>query len=115
MWTISLLKLETSATQFYVASISSFALGIYSFTLPKCRPQQGQDKNTILEKLGLEAITLFTKYKMIVFFFFAMMLGAALQLTNMYGDTYLHDFGKMSQYAGTLTVKYPAIIMSISQ
>jgi NHS family xanthosine MFS transporter len=52
---------------------------------------------------------------MVVFFFFAMMLGAALQLTNMYGDTFLHDFGKMSQYTDTLTVKYPAIIMSISQ
>jgi NHS family xanthosine MFS transporter len=115
MWTISLTHLETSATQFYVASVSSFLLGIYSFTLPKCRPQQSEDKNTILEKLGLEAITLFRKYKMVVFFFFAMMLGAALQLTNMYGDTFLHDFGKMSQYTDTLTVKYPAIIMSISQ
>jgi NHS family xanthosine MFS transporter len=115
MWTISLMHLETSATQFYVASISAFILGIYSFTLPKCKPQQSGDQKSILEKLGLEAITLFRQYKMIMFFFFAMLLGAALQLTNMYGDTFLHDFKNIPAYADTITVRYPAIIMSISQ
>jgi NHS family xanthosine MFS transporter len=115
MWTVSLLHLETSSSQFYIASVAAFVLGIYSFTLPKCRPRQSGNKKNILEKLGLEAITLFRHYKMIMFFFFAMLLGAALQLTNMYGDTFLHDFGKMTEYADTLTVRYPAIIMSISQ
>jgi NHS family xanthosine MFS transporter len=115
MWTVSLLHQETSATQFYIASGASFLLGFYSFTLPKCRPQQSADKKTVLEKLGLEAVTLFRQYKMVMFFFFAMLLGAALQLTNMYGDTFLHDFKNIPEYAGTLTVRYPAIIMSISQ
>ena len=115
MWTVSLLHQETSANQFYIASVASFVLGFYSFTLPKCRPQQGIDQKSMLEKLGLEAITLFRQYKMIMFFFFAMLLGAALQLTNMYGDTFLHDFKNIPAFADTLTVKYPAIIMSISQ
>ena len=115
MWTVSLLHLETSSTQFYIASVAAFLLGIYSFTLPKCKPQQGGDKKSILEKLGLEAITLFRHYKMVMFFFFAMLLGAALQLTNMYGDTFLHDFKNNPIFGGTLTVRYPAIIMSISQ
>jgi NHS family xanthosine MFS transporter len=115
MWTVSLLHQETSPNQFYIASAAAFILGIYSFTLPACRPQQGRDKKSVLEKLGLEAITLFRHYKMVMFFFFAMLLGAALQLTNMYGDTFLHDFRSMPEYADTLTVKYPAIIMSISQ
>jgi NHS family xanthosine MFS transporter len=52
---------------------------------------------------------------MAVFFIFAMLLGAALQLTNAYGDTFLHDFARVEEYKDTLTVKYPAIIMSISQ
>ena len=52
---------------------------------------------------------------MAVFFVFAMLLGAALQLTNAYGDTFLHDFAKLPAYQGLLAVKYPAIIMSISQ
>jgi NHS family xanthosine MFS transporter len=113
MWTVSLLHLETSATQFHIASAAALVLGLYSFSLPKCPPQMGSNKKSVLEKLGLEAITLFQHYKMIMFFFFAMLLGAALQLTNMYGDTFLHDFSK--DYADTITVKYPAIIMSISQ
>lgn len=115
MWTVSLLHQETSATQFYIASVAALVLGVYSFTLPKCKPKQGGDRKTVLEKLGLEAVSLFKHYKMIMFFFFAMLLGAALQLTNMYGDTFLHDFKNIPAYAETLTVRYPAIIMSISQ
>ena len=52
---------------------------------------------------------------MALFFIFAMLLGAALQLTNAYGDTFLHDFAKMEKYKDAIAVKYPAIIMSISQ
>jgi NHS family xanthosine MFS transporter len=44
-----------------------------------------------------------------------MLLGAALQLTNAYGDTFLHDFANVDAYKGMLAVRYPAIIMSISQ
>ena len=52
---------------------------------------------------------------MALFFIFAMLLGAALQLTNAYGDTFLHDFAKIPAYKDLIAVKYPAIIMSISQ
>jgi NHS family xanthosine MFS transporter len=44
-----------------------------------------------------------------------MFLGAALQLTNMYGDSFLDDFKSIPQYADSLVVKYSTIIMSISQ
>jgi NHS family xanthosine MFS transporter len=44
-----------------------------------------------------------------------MLLGAALQLTNAYGDTFLHDFATFPEFKDLLAVKYPAIIMSISQ
>ncbi|MCE3283717.1 MAG: nupG [Chitinophagaceae bacterium] len=45
-----------------------------------------------------------------------MMLGGALQLTNMYGDTYLDDFKKIPEYGpDSFVVKYSTIIMSISQ
>jgi MFS transporter, NHS family, xanthosine permease len=65
--------------------------------------------------LGADAFALFKKAHFALFFFFAMLLGAALQLTNAYGDTYLHEFNDMPEYAGTLAVRYPAMIMSISQ
>jgi NHS family xanthosine MFS transporter len=44
-----------------------------------------------------------------------MFLGAALQLTNMYGDTFLSDFSKVHEYENSFVVKYSTIIMSISQ
>ncbi len=65
--------------------------------------------------MGLKAFTLFKTPKFAIFFAFSMLLGAALQLTNAYGDTFLHDFANVPQYKDLVTVKYPAIIMSISQ
>ncbi len=116
LWTISLLRLETSAGQFYVASAASLMLGLYAFTLPKCPPQlRNGPKRSLVDTLGLTAFSLFKDSKMAVFFLFAMLLGAALQLTNAYGDTFLHDFANVEQYKDLLAVRYPAIIMSISQ
>jgi len=116
LWTVSLLHLETSAAQFYVASGASLLLGLYAFTLPKCPPKLGKSQSRLLiDRLGLTSFALLKNPNMAVFFFFAMLLGAALQLTNAYGDTFLHDFATQPQYQGTIAVRYPAIIMSISQ
>ncbi|MEO5564915.1 MAG: nucleoside permease [Chitinophagaceae bacterium] len=116
MWIVSLLHIETSAKQFYVAGMASLLLGLYSFTLPRCPPQANQiQKRSWVEILGLKAFSLFKSIKMTMFFMFAMLLGAALQLTNAYGDTFLHDFANVEAYKETVAVKYPAIIMSISQ
>jgi NHS family xanthosine MFS transporter len=54
-------------------------------------------------------------YKMALFFIFSMFLGAALQLTNMYGDTFLDDFKNYPEYADSFVVRYSTIFMSISQ
>ena len=115
MWTVSLLRIETSALQFYVAGVASALLGLYAFSLPKCEVNRQQDSKSLVESLGLRAFTLFKDYKMALFFIFSMLLGASLQLTNAYGDTFLHDFAKVPDYKELLTVKFPAIIMSISQ
>lgn len=66
-------------------------------------------------RAGLSSFRLFKDRNMAVFSVFAMLLGAALQLTNAYGDTFLHDFANVDAYKDTLAVRYPAIIMSISQ
>ena len=116
LWLVSLTHNETSANQFYIASLVSLALGIYSFTLPKCPPlfNKADNKSTI-DSLGLNAFILFKQSRFAVFFLFSMLLGAALQLTNAYGDTFLHDFSKVAEYKDSIAVRYPAIIMSISQ
>ena len=116
LWVVSLLGFETSANQFYVASAASLFLGIYSFTLPKCPPQlTNQQNKSFVDAIGLTSFTLFKDRKMAMFFIFSMLLGAALQLTNAYGDTFLHDFATVPAYKDAIAVKYPAIIMSISQ
>ena len=116
LWTVSLLGIETSASQFYVAAGAAFVLGLYSFTLPACPPQlKASDSKTLTDALGLKSFLLFRDPKMATFFGFTLLLGAALQLTNAYGDTFLHDFSGVAAYKETIAVKYPAIIMSISQ
>ncbi|TBR36950.1 MULTISPECIES: nucleoside permease [Dyella] len=116
MWTVSILRLETSAGQFYVASAAAVLLGLYAFTLPKAPPTfQRKDNHSWLDTFGLTSFALFRNRQMAIFFIFAMLLGAALQLTNAYGDTFLHDFAKEDAFKDLIAVRYPAIIMSISQ
>jgi NHS family xanthosine MFS transporter len=115
LWVVSLAGFETSAAQFYVASIASLFLGLYAFTLPKCPPLGKGHKKTLVHALGLNAFSLFKNPQMALFFVSAMLLGASLQLTNAYGDTFLHDFANFPEFKDLLAVKYPAVIMSISQ
>ncbi len=117
MWTTNLTGSKANTNQFIIGGVVAILLGIYSFTLPKCPPQRSIAKGaSIIEQLGLNAFKLFSKYKMALFFIFSMFLGAALQLTNMYGDTFLDDFKKVPEYGPeSFVVKYSTIIMSISQ
>jgi NHS family xanthosine MFS transporter len=116
MWLTNLSGNKASANMFYISAVAAFILGIYSFTLPKCPPQKLIEKgSSLFQKLGLDAFKLFGTYKMAVFFIFSMFLGAALQLTNMYGDVYLSEFGNMPEYADSFVVQKSTLIMSISQ
>lgn len=117
MWTTNLTGSKANTNQFIIGGVIAILLGIYSFALPKCPPQKSIAKGaSIIEQLGLNAFKLFSKYKMALFFIFSMFLGAALQLTNMYGDTFLDDFKKVPEYGPeSFVVKYSTIIMSISQ
>ena len=116
MWITNLSGNKASANMFYISAISAIALGIYSFFLPKCPPQKLiSEESTFIQKLGLDAFKLFGTYKIALFFVFSMFLGAALQLTNMYGDTFLSDFAKVPEYENSFVVKYSTVIMSISQ
>ncbi|MBU6158586.1 MAG: nucleoside permease [Bacteroidetes bacterium] len=117
MWTTNLTGSKANANQFLIAAGVAFLLGIYAFTLPACPPQRNISKEaSLIEQLGLKAFALFGKYKMALFFIFSMFLGAALQLTNMYGDTFLDDFKNNPAYGpSSFVVKYSTIVMSISQ
>lgn len=116
MWATNLTGNKASANQFYIAGTFALALGIYALTLPQCKPLKLiSEKTTFIQKIGLEAFKLFANYKMALFFVFSMFLGAALQLTNAYGDVFLDEFKLYPQYAESFVIKYSTIIMSISQ
>lgn len=116
MWITNLTGNKASENQFYIAAIAAIALGIYSFSLPKCKPQHNTENNkSFVDLIGLSSFKLFANYKLALFFIFSMFLGAALQLTNAYGDVFLDDFKHQTEYADSFVVKYSTIIMSISQ
>src|SRR3546814_5099628 len=50
---------------------------------------------------------------MLLCFIFAMMLGAALQITNVFGGAFLADFSTV--YPDSFGVQHPNILISISQ
>ena len=116
MWITNLTGNKASENQFYIAAVAAIGLGIYSFTLPKCEPKgKTTDNKSFIDLLGLSSFKLFADYKLALFFIFSMFLGAALQLTNAYGDVFLDDFKHLPEYADSIVVKYSTIIMSISQ
>ena len=116
MWTTNLSGNKATEYQFYISAVSAVILGFYSFSLPKCPPQVSTtEKSSFAELFGLDAFKLLANYKMAIFFIFSMLLGAALQLTNMYGDVFLDEFKFVEIYADSFVVRYSTIIMSISQ
>ena len=116
MWITNLSGNKDSANQFYIAGSVAIVLGIYSFSLPKCPPEgKTSSQTSITEMFGLDAFRLFKNYKMALFFIFSMFLGAALQLTNAYGDLYLDDFRRVAEFKDSIVVRYSTLIMSISQ
>ena len=117
MWIVNLTGNKASENQFYIAAAAAVLLGLYSLTLPKCPPLGAAkaEKKSLMQVLGLDAFRLFKNKQMALFFFFSMFLGAALQLTNAYGDVFLDEFKHIPEYANSFVVKYSTIIMSISQ
>ena len=114
MWAVDLTGFKNSSAQLYVGASSALLLGLYSFTLPPCPPAKNQSK-TLLSSFGLDALSLFKRKKMAIFFFFSMLLGAALQITNTYGDAFLGSFAKIPEFADSFGVKHSVILLSISQ
>ena len=114
MWAVDLTGFKNSSAQLYVGGASALLLGLYSFTLPACRPTKSENKSW-LSAFGLDALVLFKRKKMAIFFLFSMLLGAALQITNTYGDLFLGSFASIPEYAESFGVKHSVILLSISQ
>ncbi len=115
MWAVNLAGWKDSSMQFYVASAASLGLGLFALSLPKCPPLGRTVGVSWVEGLGLKAFALFKNPTMARFFVFAMLLGAALQLTNMYGSAFLGHFANDSAHASAFAVRNSSFVLSISQ
>lgn len=118
MWLVNLFKWMDSPMQFNLGAFAAIALAIYAWTLPAVphgvkKAQEGP--RSLLSILGLDALVLFKNRQMAVFFTFCILLGAALQVTNAYGNMYLDHFKGVAEYADSFAVKYPNILLSLSQ
>lgn len=113
MWVVDFGGWTLSPLQLYVSASASLLLGFYAFTMPACPPVRLSKNAGWLSSFGLDAFVLFKKSRMVVFFIFAMLLGAALQITNTFGSTFLDDF--KGEYADSFGVLHPNLLLSISQ
>jgi nucleoside transporter len=108
---------QSIKVSFFISAIFAFCLSLYSFfflPLLKKEPQTASnEKKSLTQKLGLEAFILFKQKKMALFFLFSLLLGAALQLTNAYGDSFLQDATVFE--VGGLINNFSTIILSVSQ
>ncbi|MGE8205343.1 nucleoside permease [Heyndrickxia sp. NPDC080065] len=115
MWAISLGGFELSNIQLYIAAGAAILLALFSFVLPDCPTSKVKKDKSFVSLLGLDAFVLFKQKKMAIFFVFAMLIGAALQINLAFADPFLHDFALNPDYKESLAVKYPAILLSIGQ
>ena len=114
-WLTDLNGWTLTSNQLVFAAVASFLTGIYCFTIPACTPTNKEAKNSIKSILGLDALGLLKERRMALFFGFSLLLGAALQVTNQWGVSFIDSFKSFPEYAGTWGVKHSNILISISQ
>ena len=106
--------MQDSYTQLFSSGILSLALCAYALTMPEC-PVNKKESTSLADAFGLKAFGLFKDGQFAIFFIFSMLLGASLQITNGYANTFLGSFATDPAYADTFAVKNSNALISISQ
>ena len=107
--------MQDSYTQLISSGILSLILCGYALTMPSCPVNAAKKDETLSEAFGLKAFTLFKDSQFAIFFIFSMLLGASLQITNGYANTFLGSFAADPALADTFAVKNSNALISISQ
>ncbi|MBR3907982.1 MAG: MFS transporter [Bacteroidaceae bacterium] len=106
---------QNDFNQFFTSAAWGAIIALYSLTLPSCPVNSGGEKKSLASALGLDAFRLFNQRRMAMFFIFSMLLGAALQVSNGYANTFINGFGAIEEYAGTFAVEHTNMLISLSQ
>ena len=115
MWAVSFSGYELSHMQLYIGGALSLVLVLFTLTLPHVPVSNQQKNQSWSTMLGLDAFALLKNKRMAIFFIFSMLLGAELQITNMFGNTFLHSFDQNPLFSGSFIVQHASVLMSISQ
>lgn len=107
--------MQDSHAQLFSSGILSIILCVYALSMPECSTSKAGEGASLVESLGLKAFTLFKDSQFAIFFLFSMFLGASLQITNGYANTFLGSFGADPQFADTFAVKNSNALISLSQ
>ena len=106
--------MQDTYTQLFSSGIISLALCGYALTMPACETNKGEGQS-LAEAFGLKAFSLFKDGQFAIFFIFSMLLGASLQITNGYANTFLGSFAADPALANTFAVKNSNALIAISQ
>jgi NHS family nucleoside permease-like MFS transporter/NHS family xanthosine MFS transporter len=110
------IQYQHSYNQFIVSGVLGVAMLLYCFTLPACPCMQasGEDQS-LAERFGLNAFSLFKDRNMAIFFIFSMLLGVALQITNGFANPFISHFKEVPEFAQTWGARNANALISISQ
>jgi nucleoside transporter len=99
---IAILGIEKTPLTFYMASIVSLVLGLYSFFLPDT-PPQATTKSTTRTILGIDALVLFKDRPYLIFFIAAIFVCIPLSFYFGFANLYLNQSG-MENAAGKMVM-----------
>lgn len=105
---------QSSYWQMFVSGALGLLLGLYCFTLPKCKIVKSDKKLTLAQTFGLDAFKLFKVRKMAIFFIFSMLLGMCLQVTNGFATPFISSF-KGAGFADSFVANNATLLTSLSQ
>ena len=108
------IQYQHSYFQFFTSGILSLILGVYALTLPNV-PVKKASGSSFMEATGLKAFSLFKDRQMAVFFIFSMLLGASLQITNGYANSFISSFAGNPEYADAWGARNANALISLSQ
>ena len=109
-------QFQNSYNQFLTSGVLGIAMLLYCFTLPNCPCNKGTgEKQTLSERFGLNAFSLFKDKQMAIFFIFSMLLGVALQITNGFANPFISHFQEVPAFADTWGARNANALISISQ
>ncbi len=108
-------RMQESAFQLISSGVLSLVLCGYSLTMPSCPVNHSTEKQSLADAFGLKAFALFKNSQFAIFFIFSMLLGASLQITNGYANTFLGSFAANPAFADSFAVKNSNALIAISQ